>query len=80
MEDKRKRTRKSMLIFAASTELSGAENISERHIGVLYIEGVIGDGDIYNHEYIIDAIDGMMENSRNRGMMLFIETPGGGAY
>ena len=58
MEDKRKRTRKSMLIFAAivggfvvlgilfrltgfmsfgSTELSGAENISERHIGVLYI-------------------------------------------
>lgn len=101
MEDKRKRTRKSMLIFAAivggfvllgilfrltgfmsfgSPELSGAENISERHIGVLYIEGVIGDGDIYNHEYIIDAIDGMMENSRNRGMMLFIETPGGGVY
>lgn len=102
MEEKKKRTRKSILIFTAifagmvllgllakaaglgggiSTDLSGAENVSEKHIGVLFIEGtIIADGDTYNHEYALDAVDGMMENDKNMGLMLYIETPGGGVY
>ena len=65
----------------ASGDMSGASQISGDHIGVLYIEGEIGstDGE-YNHQYLLDAIDGMMDNDDNRGMMLYVETPGGGVY
>lgn len=61
--------------------LSGAETIHEDHIGVLYIEGTIMEGDTtYNHAYALDAIDGMMENDDNEGLMLYVNTPGGGVY
>lgn len=61
--------------------LSGAETIHEDHIGVLYIEGAIMEGDAtYNHAYALDAIDGMMENNDNEGLMLYVNTPGGGVY
>ena len=65
----------------AGGDMSGASQISGDHIGVLYIEGEIGstDGE-YNHQYLLDAIDGMMDNDDNRGMMLYVETPGGGVY
>ena len=62
-------------------DLSGASGIREDHIGVLYVEGEIGSsGGTYNHEYALDAVGGMMDNSRNCGLMLFVNTPGGGVY
>ena len=62
-------------------DMSGAAQIRGDHIGVLYIEGEIGSTDgVYNHQYLLDAIDGMMENDSNRGMMLYVETPGGSVY
>lgn len=58
-----------------------AAHVKDNHIGVLYIEGTIGqDSDTYNQQYILDAIDGMMKNSSNKGMMLYVNTPGGGVY
>lgn len=64
-----------------ASHLSGAETIHEDHIGVLYIEGTIMEGDTtYNHAYALDAIDGMMENDDNKGLMLYVNTPGGGVY
>ncbi len=61
---------------------SGAIDVDTPHVGLLYIEGTIGepsDG-TYNHEYVLDAIDGMMDNDKNKGIMLYINTPGGGVY
>lgn len=64
-----------------SGDLSGAANINEDYVGVLYVEGTISeDSDTYSHEYVLDAIDGMMGNSSNKGMLLYVDTPGGGVY
>lgn len=62
-------------------DISMASDVNEDFIGVLYIEGVIGqDDDAYSQEYVIDAIDGMMNNDSNKGMILYVNTPGGGVY
>lgn len=62
-------------------DLSGAGDISEDYVGVLYVEGTISeDSNTYSHEYVLDAIDGMMDNSSNKGMLLYVNTPGGGVY
>ena len=67
--------------FRSEDDYSGAAGIGEEHIGILYIEGVIGQEDAsYNQEYILDAIEGMKENSENKGMLLYVNTPGGGVY
>lgn len=61
---------------------SGAKDVSGAHIGLLYIEGTIseaGDG-TYSHEYVLDAVNGMMKNKDNKGILLYINTPGGGVY
>ena len=62
-------------------DLSGASGIREDHIGVLFVEGEIGSsGGTYDHQYALDAVGGMMDNGYNRGLMLFVNTPGGGVY
>jgi len=62
-------------------EGSGAADVSDDFVGVLYIEGTIASDDIdYNHEYVLDAIDGMKENDNNKGMLIYVNTPGGGVY
>ncbi len=62
-------------------EMSGAADVNGDHIGVLYVEGTIGeDSGTYSQAYAMDAVQGMMENSDNRGLMLFVNTPGGGVY
>ncbi|MDO4485163.1 MAG: signal peptide peptidase SppA [Bacillota bacterium] len=60
---------------------SGASDIREDYVGVLYIEGTIGEDDeAYSQEYVVDAIDGMTESRHNKGMLLYVNTPGGGVY
>lgn len=67
--------------FSRSYDLSGASNVRDDHIGILYIEGTIGSGDDqYSQEYVMDAVSGMMENDHNRGLMLYVNTPGGSVY
>lgn len=52
------------------------------YIGVLYIDGTIdeyGTG-TYNHQYLLNAIDAMITDSKNKGMILHVNTPGGSVY
>lgn len=60
---------------------SGAADVHGDHIGVLYVEGTISEDDgTYDHGYALDAVKGMTENEDNMGLMLFVNTPGGGVY
>ena len=34
----------------------------------------------YNHQYLLNAIDSMAEDDRNKGMILYVNTPGGSVY
>ncbi len=52
------------------------------YIGTLYVEGEIdeyGTG-TYNHQYLLNAIDAMMNDSNNKGMILHVNTPGGSVF
>lgn len=52
------------------------------YIGTLYVEGEIdeyGTG-TYNHQYLLNAIDAMMDDGYNKGMVLYVNTPGGSVY
>lgn len=52
------------------------------YIGTVHIEDTIdeyGTG-LYNHEYILNAIDTMIDDPNNKGLILYINTPGGSVY
>lgn len=57
-------------------------NFGHDYIGVLYVIDTIdeyGSGS-YNHQYLLNAIDSMAEDDRNKGMILYVNTPGGSVY
>ncbi|MCI8610154.1 MAG: signal peptide peptidase SppA [Firmicutes bacterium] len=52
------------------------------YIGTIYINGEISESGVgtYNHQYLLNAIDAMMDDSNNKGMILHVNTPGGSVY
>ncbi|MGI5174536.1 signal peptide peptidase SppA [Treponema sp. OMZ 840] len=51
------------------------------YIAVVYIEGVIQDrNESYNQEWLLDTIDELIRDAKNRGILLYIDSPGGGVY
>ena len=57
-------------------------NFGHDYIGVLYVTDTIdeyGSG-TYNHQYVLNAIDAMIADSENKGMILYVDTPGGSVY
>lgn len=64
------------------------KNIGEDHITVINIKGVISDANegtfgastTYDHQFTLKTIEEAMKNRSNKGIMLFVESPGGGVY
>ena len=53
----------------------------DKYIAVLHVEGVIEDsGETYNQNWILDTIDELGRDRKNRGILLYIDSPGGGVY
>lgn len=51
------------------------------YIAAVYIEGVIQDAnESYNQEWLLDTISELTEDRKNRGIFLYINSPGGGVY
>jgi protease-4 len=61
---------------------------SRSYIAVVYVEGVITRGNVdswgipfgYQHDWLINEIDRLMNDSNNQGIILYINSPGGGVY
>lgn len=50
-------------------------------IDVFKIQGVIQEGSAtYNHQWTINQIDALVKNENNKGIVLYINSPGGGVY
>lgn len=50
-------------------------------IDVLYVEGTIQEGSTtYQHRWTLNKIDALMNNEYNKGIFLYINSPGGGVY
>lgn len=52
------------------------------YIGVVHVEGTIDEDGTgtYNHEYILNSIDAMIDDPDNKGMILYLDTPGGSVF
>ena len=58
------------------------------YIATLYVQGTIQDSNTdyfgnavgYQHKWTLDTIDELIEDSNNVGIILWVETPGGGVY
>lgn len=58
------------------------------YIAVMYVEGTIASGQTdalglpvgYQHNWTLDKIDELAADSDNRGLLLFVDSPGGGVY
>ncbi len=58
------------------------------YIATIYVEGTIIAGQTdsfglpvgYQHNWTLDKIDELMADSNNRGLIVFVDSPGGGVY
>lgn len=63
-------------------------DLSDDHISVLYITGTISGqessslsgGETYNHKWALNRIDDAIGNPNNKGLILFVDSPGGSVY
>ena len=61
---------------------------AESYVGVLYVEGVIARGNVdswgravdYQHDFTINAIDSLIYDWNYKGLILYVDSPGGGVY
>lgn len=60
----------------------------EDYIGLLHVEGTIGqdtgnslvDSATYHHSWTLQRIDDMINDDHNKGMVIYVDTPGGSVY
>lgn len=57
-------------------------NFDHDYIGTIFVQDTIDENSsgIYNHQYILNAIDAMIEDDQNKGIILYVDTPGGSVY
>lgn len=50
-------------------------------IDVLYLQGTISElSSTYDHNWTLNQIDDLMNNENNKGVLLYVNSPGGGVY
>lgn len=65
---------------------SEVELPTEEHIGIINIVGEIGASDSlssteeYNHDMYLDYIEKMEKSKKNKGILLYVNSPGGAVY
>ena len=69
-------------IVETGSDVTVADAAGE-YIGVIHVEGTISEGSAsvgYNHYYILNSIDDMITDDNNKGIVLYLNTPGGSVY
>ena len=70
-------------IYDSITNSNSATKISAKtdYIAVLYIEGTIEEKNkTYDQQWLLDTIYTIQDDYKNNGILLFINSPGGGVY
>jgi protease-4 len=64
-------------------------DVTGDHIAVVFVEGVISsatssgilsEGSGYDHQFILDSIELAINNDANKGLLIYVNSPGGGVY
>ena len=68
------------MFFSGNSDDEKAESEGD-YIGVLSIHGTIGeDSQTYNQQWLLETIKQMKDDPANKGLILSLNTPGGGVY
>lgn len=70
-------------IFSGIDDKNIQYEFGHDYVGVLSLSGTITDGDSrdgYSQDWILDRIDQMKKDNKNRGILLSVNTPDGSAY
>lgn len=70
-------------IFSGIDDKNIQYEFGHDYVGVLSLSGTITDGDSrdgYSQDWILDRINQMKKDSKNKGILLSVNTPGGSAY
>ena len=61
---------------------AGGLGFGSDYIAVLSVEGEISEGasGTYDHQWLLDTVDSLMEDPFNKGIFLKVNTPGGSVY
>jgi len=62
--------------------------INEPYIATVYVEGTIASSNVdslglatgYQHSWTLDQLDYLIEDENNKGLVVFVDSPGGGVY
>ncbi|MBQ7702945.1 MAG: signal peptide peptidase SppA [Firmicutes bacterium] len=65
-----------------STEGTSIDDVSGEYIAVLHIEDQISQSSSfwYDHYYLLDTIDDLITDDDNKGIIFYMDTPGGSVY
>ena len=68
--------------FVSGVDNTVTTDFGHDYIGVVDVVGTISEdsSDTYNHQYILNAIDAMIDDNENKGMILYLDTPGGSVF
>ena len=68
--------------FVSGIDNTVTTDFGHDYIGVVDVVGTISEdsSDTYNHQYILNAIDAMIDDGENKGMILYLDTPGGSVF
>jgi protease IV len=91
MADRLTGTMEEMVGYNSDSDSSYVDysGVDTDHIAVITVEGVISSSSSsgvlsetseYDHQFTLDSIDQAMENDTNKGLLLYVNSPGGGVY
>lgn len=68
----------------SSSDASAAAAYDTDYVETLYFEGTIADNGMYstgyNHQWTLEEIDRLIDDDYNKGLILYLNSPGGGTY
>ena len=68
----------------SSSDASAAVSYDTDYVETLYFEGTIADNGMYstgyNHQWTLEEIDRLIDDDYNKGLILYLNSPGGGTY
>jgi protease IV len=68
-------------LFGKRLQKKSSRAFESPYIAAIYIEGTIEDANrTYNQEWLLDTIDDLSDDSSNKALILYIDSPGGGVY
>lgn len=76
-----KNTTTSKSVYSATPGVKADKEYAREYIGAIYIEGTIeAANSSYNQKWLMNTISRLKEDSKNAGLAVYINSPGGAVY